>query len=160
SHFRRHMRFYSAAVLGIFAGIVAASAFPGLELVVGADTFFAVYLLLMTALVVGATPDKLRKLAGLEDEGIGVIVAIAIAAVVVSLVSIFALFAQAGKPDMTELLVTLASAPLGWLMLHTVAALHYARRYYTAEVQDGAARDAGGLKFPDCGEPHAWDFIY
>ena len=164
SHFKRHMRFYSAAAAGLVAGTVAALVFPRLAMVAGADTFFAVYLLLMTALVVSATPDKLRKLAGFEDEGIGVIVAIAIVAVVVSLGSIFSLLAQKAahkdELDMTQLLVTLASAPLGWLMLHTVAALHYAHRYYTAEVQNGAARDSGGLKFPDTREPHAWDFMY
>jgi len=160
SHFKRHVRFYLAAVLGLVTGTAVATAFPRLAIVAGADIFFAVYLLLMTALVVGATPDRLRKLAGLEDEGIGVIVAIAIVAVVVSLASIFSLFAQTEKPDVMQVLVTLASAPLGWLMLHTVAALHYAHVYYTAEVQEDSTRDSGGLKFPDTSEPHAWDFIY
>src|ERR1051326_2471694 len=159
-NFKRHVRFYVAAVLGILAGAVTASAFPRLTVVAGADTFFIAYLLSITALVVSATPDKLRQLAGPEDEGIGVIVAIAIGAVAVSLASIFMLLAQAEKPDLTQLLVTLASAPLGWLMLHTVAALHYAHRYYSVDAQDGEPKDAGGLKFPACSEPHAWDFIY
>jgi uncharacterized membrane protein len=160
SHFKRHMRFYSAAVLGIAASVITAQLSPALEVVVGADTFFAAYLVLVTLLVARATPDKLRQIASAEDEGIGVIVAIAIAAVTLSLASIFLLLAQAGTPDSTQLLLALISAPLGWLMLHTVAALHYAHRYYSADSQDGEPRDAGGLKFPDCSEPHAWDFIY
>ena len=160
THFKRHVRFYSAAVLGIAAGVVAGQMAPRLEVVLGADTFFAAYLLLTTALVVRAVPDKLRRIAVLEDEGIGVIVAIAVSAVVVSLAAIFSVLAQPGKPDMTQLLLTLASAPLGWLMLHTVAALHYAHLYYRADAQDGEPKDSGGLKFPDCSEPHAWDFIY
>jgi uncharacterized membrane protein len=160
SHFKRHLRFYSAAVLGIVVGVLAGQMAPRLEVVLGADTFFAVYLLLMTPLVVRATPDKLRRLAASEDEGISVIVAIAVSAVAVSLGSIFFLLAQSEKPDATQLLLTLASAPLGWLMLHTVAALHYAHRYYSVDAQGGESKEAGGLRFPDCSEPHAWDFIY
>ena len=58
SHFKRHMRFYLAAALGLIAGTVVAGLFPRLAIVAGADIFFAVYLLLMTALVVRATPEK------------------------------------------------------------------------------------------------------
>jgi uncharacterized membrane protein len=57
-------------------------------------------------------------------------------------------------------MLALASAPLGWFMLHTIAALHYGHRYYTNSAASGARKDSGGLKFPDTHEPHAWDFIY
>jgi len=160
SHLKKHMRFYSAAFAGIAAGVVTAQAWPHLAIVVAADTFFAIYLLLISAVVVSAPPERLRRIADLENEGIGLIASIAVGAVTVSLGSIFLLFAQAEKPDTAQLLLTLASAPLGWLMLHTVAALHYAQRYYAGDFRDGERYDGGGLKFPDTDEPHAWDFVY
>lgn len=160
AHFLKHSRFYTAAMLGLAAGAAMHGAAPRLEIVVGADTFFAVYLTLMTLLVVGAAPEKLRKLAGLEDEGIMVIVLIALGAIAVSLMSLFRLIHETPPPGSLELALALASAPLGWFMLHTVAALHYARRYYSRGTSGPKRTDAGGLQFPGTDEPHAWDFIY
>ena len=159
-HFKRHVRFYASAVLGILAAAVAAAAFPRLAIVAGADTFFIAYLLSVTALVVSATPDKLRQLSVDEDEGIVLIVLIALAAIVVSLASIFLLLSEQPGPDTAEFVLALASAPLGWFMLHTIAALHYAHRYYLRSAAEGGRKDSGGLKFPGTLEPHAWDFIY
>jgi len=122
--------------------------------------FFAAYLFLMTALVIGATPERLRQLAGLEDEGIVVIVLIAVAAIVVSLVLLFTLISQQPRPGTAQLVLALASAPLGWFMLHTIAALHYAHRFYTQCASADGHKDSGGLKFPGTHDPHAWDFIY
>ena len=65
AHFRKHSRFYTAALVGLAAAVAMHGTAPKLEVVVGADAFFAVYLILMTILVIGATPEKLRRLAGL-----------------------------------------------------------------------------------------------
>jgi uncharacterized membrane protein len=160
AHFRKHVRFYSSAMLGLAAAVAVAKPFPQLEIVVGADTFFATYLLLITALVVSATPERLRQLSGVEDAGIVLIVVIALGAVVVSLGSIFMLLYQQPGASTVQFVLALASAPLGWLMLHTIAALHYAHRYYTRTASDAGRQDSGGLKFPGTHDPHAWDFIY
>jgi uncharacterized membrane protein len=152
AHFERHMRFYLAAALGIIVGAVTRGFAPQLRLIMAANTFFGVYLVLMTVLVIRLTPDELRRLAGVEDEGIILIVLIALTAICVSLGSIFTLLNQQQKPGAIQLILTLASAPLGWFMLHTIAALQYAHRYY--------AKSAGGLRFPDTEEPNVWDFIY
>jgi len=160
AHFRKHSRFYTAALVGLAAAVAMHGTAPKLEVVVGADAFFAVYLILMTILVIGATPEKLRRLAGLEDEGIVVIVLISVGAIIVSLESLFRLLHETPPPGALELALALASAPLGWFMLHTVAALHYARRYYSRGPSGPKRMDAGGLQFPGTDEPHAWDFIY
>jgi len=160
AHFRKHVRFYCSALLGLAASGAMARFFPQLAIVAGADMFFAAYLFLMTALVIGATPERLRQLAGLEDEGIVVIVLIAVAAIVVSLVLLFTLISQQPRPGTAQLVLALASAPLGWFMLHTIAALHYAHRFYTQCASADGHKDSGGLKFPGTHDPHAWDFIY
>ena len=159
-HFKRHVRFYTAAMLGILASAMTAVTFPRLAIVAGADTFFVAFLLSITALVVSATPDRLRALSVVEDDGIVLIVVIALAAVGVSLASIFLLLTEQPRPDTAEFVLALASAPLGWLMLHTIAALHYAHRYYLRSAAEGVRKDSGGLKFPGTQEPHAWDFVY
>src|SRR5262245_13738463 len=143
-HFRRHVRFYTAASLGIVVAIAAARFFPQLEIVLGADTFFVTYLVFMTILVVHATPEKLRKLADVEDEGIVLIVFIALTAICLSLASLFLLLNQRPKPDAVQLFFTLASAPLGWLTLHTIAALYYAHRYFASSPLAGAGGAVGG----------------
>src|SRR4051812_20678272 len=160
AHFRKHVRFYCSVLLGFAAWGAMAKLFPQLAIVAGADTFFAAYLLFMTALVIGATPERLRQLAGLEDEGIVVIVLIAVAAIIVSLVSLFTLLSEQPRPGTAQLVLALASAPLGWFMLHTIAALHYAHRFYTQSASTDGRKDSGGLKFPGAHDPHAWDFIY
>ena len=55
------------------------------------------------------------------------------------------------------LLLAVASIPLGWLMLHTLAAFHYANLFYAPAPGGG---EAGGLDFPGTPEPELWDFLY
>ena len=100
----------------------------------------------------------MRRRASVADEGIPLIVLLALAAVVLSLAAIFALLAGEGRPDPWDLPLAIASVPLGWLTLHTIAAFHYAHLYYATEGED--VRDAGGLDFPGTREPGAWDFFY
>ncbi|MGH6894002.1 MAG: DUF1345 domain-containing protein [Dongiaceae bacterium] len=165
-HFRHHGRFYIAALAGIALWLAAISVPWPLRLLVGGDAFFCIYLALMARLAIRITPNGLRKRAGEADEGILLIVLLALAAAVFSLGAIFVLLNQAGQPDPTELGLAIASVPLGWLMLHTIAAFHYAHVYYAtpdAERRAGERsdpQDAGGLKFPGTGEPGAWDFLY
>lgn len=47
-----------------------------------------------------------------------------------------------------------------WFMTHTTFALHYARRYYQDVVRRTHVEAAGGLKFPNEGQPDYWDFVY
>ena len=125
---------------------------------IGGDAFFLIYLALMVRFALQITPDGLRQRAGIEDEGIPLIVLLALGAVGMSLASIFGLLAGSGGPDLWELSLAIASVPLGWSMVHTILAFHYAHLYYATEGED--AGDAGGLDFPGTKEPGAWDFLY
>ena len=158
-HFRRHRYFYLALVIGAAAYAAASFFNPDLRLPVAGDVFFGSYVLLVLATAARATPQFLRKAADLEDEGAGIITLLALAAIGFSLYSIFALL-QDYRDNTPRLLLSVLSAPLGWAMLHTLEALHYARAYYRPVRDTARHTDSGGLNFPNCDEPDGWDFLY
>ncbi len=153
-HIRHHGRFYLAALSGVAAWLAALSLPSPLPALIGGDAFFCIYLALMAHLAMRITPEGLRKRASEEDEGILLIVVLALAAIVFSLASIFTLLNRAAVPGSAELGLVIASVPLGWLMLHTIAAFHYAHVHYLDTGQ------SGGLDFPATRDPGAWDFLY
>lgn len=157
-HIRHHGRFYCAALIGLALWLAARVLHWPLPPLVGGDAFFLIYLALMARFALGITPEGLRRRASVEDEGIPLIILLALAAVVLSLAAIFALLNRNDAPEPVELSLAVASVPLGWLMLHTIAAFHYAHLYYATEGED--VRDAGGLDFPGTKEPGAWEFLY
>jgi uncharacterized membrane protein len=149
---RRHLRFYSAALIGIVVWLASAPLVPSLRYAVAGDSFFASYLVLIFMMAAQTTPKHLEELSKAEDEGITLITLITFAAVGFSLSAIFGLLNQGGKPAGLALALTIGSAPLGWFMLNAVAAFHYAHRYYLA--------GHGGLAFPETPSPGLWDFLY
>lgn len=167
-HVRHHGRFYLAAIAGIAIWLAARSLPWPLPTLSGGDAFFLIYLALMTRFAWRTTPEDLRRRASVEDEGIPLIVALALAAIAFSLVAIFSLLNRDSTPEPAELALAILSVPLGWLMLHTIAAFHYAHLFYAASDGDSLLspdtaprdRDAGGLNFPGEGDPGAWDFLY
>ena len=52
----------------------------------------------------------------------------------------------------------LAAAPLGWFVLHTISAFHYANLYYFDPPGEEGAGQA--LSFPGRKDPGLWDFVY
>ena len=160
-HLRHHGRFYIAAFCGLALWLAAWTLRWAMPPLIGGDAFFLIYLALMMSFAAQITPDGLRRRAGVEDEGILVIALLAFGAVVLSLASIFALLAR--DPDAWELSLAVASVPLGWLTLHTIAAFHYSHLFYAADDTEARGEDvdcAGGLDFPGTKEPGAWDFLY
>ncbi len=155
-HLRRHGRFYLAAAIGVAAAALATPLRPELRLLVAGDAFFVTYLLLMGRLALRNGPDDLRRRAAEEDEGLPLIFALTLAAAVTSVSAIFVVLNQ---PDATALTfaVAVASVPLGWATVHTLAAYHYANLYY-APLPGGG--EEGGLDFPGAMEPDALDFLY
>jgi uncharacterized membrane protein len=159
AHLRHHERFYKALALGVLVWVVIGQAMPSWHLAIAGNTFFGVYLASMAGFVRRATPSGLRRRAASADEGILLIILITLAAIILSLGSIFALLNAPGSPDGLQLMLSLASVPLGWVTLHTVMAIHYAHLFYGPHASDRAAV-AGGLQFPGTPEPDLWDFLY
>ena len=154
----RHGRYYIACGAGLAAGLLAVPLSPEFRVLLAGNVFFLVYLALMAAFAARITPGGLRARAAVEDEGVPLIMVITLAAVILSLAAIVSvLIRQAGESPLSAVLAV-ASVPLGWAMVHTLAAFHYANLYYAPT--QGEGQDSRGLVFPGAPEPGAWEFLY
>lgn len=150
----RHSRFFFAFILGAGVAFAASFLFTEWQLwaLIGGNSFFLTYLALTAHLTMSSTPQDLKREAEVDDEGIFLIVLLAICAVAVSLaVIVWVLNGQDIKPWQAGL--ALSAVPLGWGTIHTLAALRYAHLFY-------ATKSAGGLKFPGTKDPGIVDFLY
>ena len=154
---RRHWRFLSAFALGLAAaGGARALPLPGdAWMLVGADVFFLTYILFMSRLM-RMTPERMRARAATEDEGLAVILVLAALSLGISLYGILSALRGPGG-NMVPVGLALAALPLGWAMLQTLAAFHYAHLFYRPQAD---APHRGGLEFPGTTEPGPWDFLY
>ena len=151
---RRHFRLLVALCLG---AILAALSFvfvvdPLTVALFGINGFFFGYLGLTLRLTWNSSAADLRSRAEHDDEGIVLILILALSAVGASLVSIFQVLASPNQSLLTTAL-SLTAVPLGWAMVHTLAAYHYARLFYTG-------KGTTGLRFHNTPEPGPWDFLY
>lgn len=160
-HVTHHIHFYTSILIGVIVWAATGMLVQPVRLMVAGDSFFGVYLVQMAILATRARPEDMRRRARFEDEGIILIVLIALTAISLSIGAIFALLNEAERPDTFRLALAIASVPLGWLTLHTIAAFHYAHLYYGEAMSSrGDRQDAGGLEFPETSEPTGWDFLY
>lgn len=154
--FRRHMRFLVAFGLGLTVWTVtsAMALDPVLRVLIAANSYFVVYLVLLLRLTLTTSVDGLRRHAEADDEGSVLILMLAIVAVAVSMTAIFLVL---NRPESLPVaLFALAAAPLGWALTHILVAYRYAHLFYSA------SPDAG-LAFPDAARqapPGVWDFLY
>lgn len=159
----RHFPFAAGAVLGVVALLPAFVFAPRLAVVIAADLFFAAYLILTLIRVPNLTASYLKKHAESADEPIGIIFAVTLLTVCVATASLFIILN--GKPAVGVFSLVLAgiAVPLGWLTIHMMAALHYARLYWRPETSKdgrGEGNPGKGLEFPGGSEPDAADFLY
>lgn len=160
NHVVHHGRFYLSALVGTLVWIAAGALPPPIRLLLAGDALFAVYVAAMAVLATRSTADELRRRAVFEDEGIFLIVIIALSAIALSIGSIFTSLGKDGTTSHLGLALAIISVPLGWLTLHTILAFHYAFLYYASKSAGDGHEDAGGLEFPDTTEPTGWDFLY
>jgi uncharacterized membrane protein len=160
-HLQHHWRFYVSAAAGIAIWILAYRLDAAFRTALAGNCFFLPYLVLTYLKMERVTPDDLRRHARLEDEGIGLIIVITLAAVAISLGS-FALVLHNESAGAWHLVVAIATVPLGWCTLHSVLAFHYAHLFYTeSDAPEAESRDAGGLEFPgERSAPTLIDFLY
>ncbi|MDE2264974.1 MAG: DUF1345 domain-containing protein [Alphaproteobacteria bacterium] len=151
-HLRRHRRFYGAAALGIAVTAAMLLARVPMAAAAGGDAFFAAYLAASAYLLLNSTAADVKACAITEDEGITIVIAITLLAVTINMANIFVMLNQHQRPDSLSLTLGLAAAPLGWFMLHTISAFHYADLHYSSAGE--------ALDFPGTDEPDLWDFFY
>jgi uncharacterized membrane protein len=153
-----HIRFGGAIALGVVANLVMRVLHGPEPVVAAGDTFFLSFLVMSWHFIFSLTDVELDQRADIEDEGILVVSVMTVAAIAYYCAAIFMLLNQKHWPGPLPLILTLASAPLGWFTLHTLFASHYANLYYFGPLcEDGMAR---GLKFPETQRPGPSDFMY
>lgn len=161
---QRHILFAVSACFGVLALLTALLLHAPLAYTIGANAFFAAYVILVIAQMPKFTGKYLSKNARATDLPVLVIFAVTLVVVGVAVISLFLLINQKDRSHPVELIFALISIPLGWFTIHAMAALHYAHVYW----MDGDAVDTetrkkipvGGLLFPGDKRPEGWDFLY
>lgn len=154
--FTRHIRFYTALVCGVVAWAICGQFNGNAALLAGGDVFYLVFLGFCIPLLSQKTAE-LKKRAKNEDEGIAVVVLITLATMAFFCVAVFMALSKKHDTEILPLVLAIIGAPLGWLVLHTVMAFHYADLHY---FEDGDGHEGPDLQFPGRGDPGPWDFLY
>jgi uncharacterized membrane protein len=121
---------------------------------VAGDVFFLSYILTSWWQIFRLTHEDLAARAAFEDEGAAVVVGITLAIITFTCIGIFLALNRPPSADRLPFALSLAGAPLGWVMLHTMMTFHYANLHYA-----GAAKKQA-LDFPGTPRPGPWDFVY
>lgn len=159
----RHTQFAISAIIGIVALAIALILRAPLAYPIGANAFFAAYVVLVLRLMPKLTGRYLSKNARSADLPVRMIFAITLFVVGVAVGSLFQFINQKGTHPIA-IAFAMLSIPLGWFTIHAMASLHYAHVYW----MDGEEVDAttkkkmpvGGLEFPGGKRPEGWDFLY
>ncbi len=154
-----HLRsaFYASLLVGICVWIATTGHHPMLRILLAADVFFALFIGLVLRLAFRASSEHLRSHVVVPRRGAAMVLSLAAFAVVLSLVAIFTLLNHPRDEGWLFPIVAVASVPLSFAMLHTIAAFNYARIYYAPNRR---GQPTGGLVFPGETEPGAPDFLY
>jgi uncharacterized membrane protein len=143
----------------IALNIAARELLPVARILIAWDVGVLLYLVSVFWLLHDASPAEMAQHASQHKVGRHFVLAISIAAVIVSLaVIVFEIRAiSAGVEDgLTGIRIAfvLTTVALSWLFIHTSFATHYAFEYYGAH-EDGSRR--GGLEYPSGEDPDFWD---
>ncbi|MDO9418883.1 DUF1345 domain-containing protein [Pararhizobium sp.] len=159
-----HKPFYFAAVSGVAALLASLWIVPPLAIEIAAITFFVLYLALTGLKIRHLTAHDLKHRATDTDEPVAIIFAVTLGTVVLSIASLFVLVNSSTPVSGLQIALSLGSVALGWLTVHTMAALHYAHVYWLARGRRETSPDAGdkpaGLDFPSTPDPGVFDFLY
>ncbi|PWB33930.1 DUF1345 domain-containing protein [Pseudomonas sp. SDI] len=154
-----HPRLSAAALAGGLAGYFAHTDDPVQRVLIGWNVGVWLYLLLVGWLTVRASPERVRKVASIEDENAGLVLITVSIAAIASLAALTLQLAGSQGLDspsrVLHYLYTAVTIAGSWLLIGTVFSLHYARLFYNDEGK------APVLRFPE-GEctPDYWDFHY
>lgn len=154
-----------ALLPGVLTGLAVArlvAAPAGTALLCGWVAYCTTYLGLMGHLAHRLNAADTRRRAQWEDPGAAMLFVLVTLAGLACLVAV-AIAADAGAhlrgvPRMAHLALMVLSLMGAWLLIQSVFALHYARRYYRPDGHDRP--HVGGLAFPGGEAPDYLDFFY
>ena len=157
-HLYHHGRFYAAVGLGAAVYVSFLLLNGPAPLAAAGDAFFLSYLVVGGWMLAHSTPENLKARAAREDEGILIVVTITLVVIAINVTGIFLALNRGTPLDGVSLTLVLAAAPLGWFVLHTISAFHYANLHYFDP--PGDAGPGRALAFPGTKSPGLWDFVY
>ena len=145
-----------SVVLGVAVAFLLPSEWrPITRSVIGWDAGVVLYLCAVYWLIVRSEVSHIREHAAKDDEGRVAILALTVAATLVSLAAIVVQLGQGGGQSAPpQLMFAIGTILLSWGFVHSIFALHYAHEFY------GEKPAAGGLKFPGNNKPDYLDFVY
>lgn len=154
------LRAWHRILLGAMTGIAAAASYSGGSWEVRALVGWLVGTLVYLGVVVWGVgrldAAQTRRRASSFDPGTGALYGLLVATAFVSLIGVLLVIDAArtltGAARWGHIALALATLVATWLLIQTVFALRYARRYYSG--------DAGGLAFPGGAAPTYLDFAY
>ncbi|MCQ4629616.1 DUF1345 domain-containing protein [Shinella sp. CPCC 100929] len=155
----RHVPFYVGIGAAAFSLVAALWLKPDFAIDIGAVAFFLCYLLLTGWRVPRLTAAHLEHYATDSDEPVAIIFAVTFAAVAVSMGSLFVVLNRPAA-SAAEFVLAFASVALGWLTIHTMAAMHYAHLYWRPGSTETSPDVGRSLDFPGDAAPGAYDFLY
>jgi len=149
-------RTFIAFAVGVVAGFLTPDSMRLVtRLLIGWDTFVALYLLLVYTMVLRSGVHHVRRNAVIQDDGRFLILLVTAVGAFASIAAIVFELGEQHRGTLELGLATLTIA-LSWAAVHTTFALHYAHEYYRGT-------KPGGLQFPS-GDRHEdadyWDFVY
>ena len=154
----RHERFFFALACGLLTAAGAHALGFAAPLLAGGDVFYLVFLVLCLVMIAGQKAAALKERAKSQDEGITIVMLIIVATMVFFIDGVFTALNRKHGIEWPPLILAGIGAPLGWFVLHTAMAFHYADLYYFDDPD--CADDEKDLDFPGRGDPGAWDFLY
>lgn len=155
----RYRSFVVAGAVALVALPLVAAYEPSVTIELPAILFFAVYLTLSFLRLRRLTPAYLKQRADVADAPAFVILAVTALAIVAAIGALFLALNREQKAGAPELALAVAAVVLGWLTIHTMAAMHYAHVYWRPSRSSENGR-RGGLDFPGTPDPCGHDFLY
>lgn len=159
SLYARHRPFLIAAVSGGAVLAAMLMLIPKLAIESAAVAFFLTYLFLLALRLPYLTAAHLKAHADRDDLPAIAIIFITLFAVVVAVVSLFMALNHSGETALS-LTLSFLSVILGWLTIHTMAAVHYAHLFWRPSADGGKREPKGGMDFPDTASPGIYEFLY
>ncbi|BBH46261.1 DUF1345 domain-containing protein [Pseudomonas sp. KU43P] len=156
---RTHPRLSLAALAGILSAWLIPADDTVQRILTGWNIGVWLYLLLVLWLTWGASPEKVRKVARVEDENAGLVLFTVCIAAIASLAAVTLQLVSSrglqGSDLALHYLFTGLTVAGSWLLIGCIFSLHYARLFYTDDGHDPVLRFADGERNPDY-----WDFHY
>jgi uncharacterized membrane protein len=166
SFFYRQIKAHARLLIAIVAGATVWLAVPSgtggvTRFLIGWNTGIWLFLLLALQMMYGATPDDIRRRAGVEEEGRGAMLSVVVAASIATFIAIGSELstAQTGSGAARTFHVVLALLTIfgSWLFMNFAFAIHYAHEFETVKKE---SRSKAVLEFPGGEKPDYWDFLY